>query len=88
MKLIHFTYSKSNGEVSERDILVLNEPVKFVSGLDVTDTLNISEFAHEYNLLVAEHMAKVEELKALYGVTKFRQFKPELMSNVETTYLA
>ena len=54
MKLMDFTYNKTNGEKSVRSVAVVNEPNKFIEGIDISELSNdeLVEFAAEYNSLI------------------------------------
>lgn len=90
MKLITFTYTKVNGDVSEREVVEVAQPSKLLAAIDVTemDSGDFAEFALKYKDLLDRQ--KLERLELLCGFdlkNNYRQFKPELMTNVETEHV-
>lgn len=90
MKLIEFTYTKSDGKVSQRAIIELLCPQKHFEGIDVTQ-LEEGEFA-EFTLAMREmkdrQYAETMELLARHDLKhNYRKFLPEQMSNVTTEHV-
>jgi hypothetical protein len=86
VKTIAFSYKKkSNNEVSERLLMVLKEPEKDFSGIDLSE-LEVNDalqFVHKYELLQEEFLKAAKQLQAEYDLThNYRKFLSENMSNV------
>jgi hypothetical protein len=87
MKLTEFTYTKENGDVSERALLVTQQPRTNIAGFDVTKMpeSDFAAFITEYETLTERHMAELAEVTAKYDLThNYRQFIPARMSEVTT----
>ncbi len=86
MHIKSFKYTKADRTVSDRTILVLKDPGKFVEGYDIGE-LDVAEqalFANAVNALHDEYIAKLNALCADYDMNyRYRQFKPEGMSEVK-----
>lgn len=87
MKVKEFTYTKANGEVSQRTLFVTQEPKTNVAGYDVS-SLDFDEYAQvamEFSEMLSRHKVELAELAAKYDLThNYRQFIPDNMSNVTT----
>ena len=84
MKLTEFTYTKRNGDVSQRAVLVSQEPNKFLQGVDVSelDNEDLGELITKLRALEDRVQAERAVLMAEYDLTySFRQFDPELISD-------
>ena len=84
MKLTEFTYTKRNGDVSQRAVLVSQEPNKFLQGVDVSELGNedLGELITKLRALEDRVQAERAVLMAEYDLTySFRQFDPELISD-------
>ena len=84
MKLTEFTYTKRNGDVSQRAVLVSQEPNKFLQGVDVSelDNEDLGELITKLRALEDQVQAERAVLMAEYDLTySFRQFDPELISD-------
>ena len=90
MKLIEFTYTKADGSQSERAVIELQQPTKFVEGIDVTQ-LPESEFAlfvQEFRELKnAQHEATMALLAKHDLKHNYRRFTPENMEAVTTEHI-
>ena len=87
MKLKEFTYTKANGDVSKRALLVTQEPRTNVAGIDITsmDFDGYADFIIEVDNLFSKHQAELAELTARYDLThNYRQFIPANMVDVTT----
>lgn len=85
MKLAEFTYTKANGDVSQRVAVVESEPANNYQCLDVSelDTDQFAQFTQEYNQLLTEWLETKAQLLAKYDLThNIRQFVPQRMTNV------
>lgn len=84
MKLTEFTYTKRSGDVSQRAVLVTQEPNKFLQGIDVSelDNEDLGELITKLRALEDRYAAERAALVADYDLTySFRQFDPELVSS-------
>ena len=87
MRLKEFTYTKANGEVSKRALVVTQEPRTNIAGFDVTNMEYeyCADFTSEYKDLLYKHTTELAELTARYDLThNYRQFIPANMSEVTT----
>lgn len=90
MKLIEFTYTKGDGTKSDRAVIELVQPTKYVEGIDVTQ-MPESEFA-EFSRQMSE-LKQLQHLQTMELLAKFdlkhnyRRFIPEQMESVVTDYV-
>ena len=87
---MEFKYTKANGDVSERALIVTQEPVKLLAGIDVTELpeAQFAEFTNEYRKIKDRQHQEMLELQAKYDLThNYRQFTPERMSEVVTEWV-
>lgn len=87
MKLQEFVYRDRNGKVSNRTVLVVQEPSNKISAIDVSEQSdeNIVNFALGYEALRQAFLAQVGALEKQYDLThRFRQFFPDQMTGVVT----
>lgn len=85
MKLITFTYTKANGEVSERTLLACVQPGNKFAGIDLSDISpeDASSFSYAYQALHDDFLLKLDALKEKYDLKhNYRQFIEGRMSNV------
>ena len=90
MKVIAFSYTDSKGKTSQRQVMVLSEPVKHVTALDLESLgdEDVKAFVQGYNAEYDKFMQKVQDLKAKFDCEfKFRQFKTEGMEDVVAKYI-
>ena len=90
MKVKEFTYTKANGDVSQRTLVELVTPTEHVEGIDVTE-LHIDSYADfVQQLKVIEDELYTRRL-ALYSAFdlqhNYRRFVPSRMSNVTTEFI-
>lgn len=82
-----FKYTKGDGKVSNRTLVVQNMPTECISGTDVT-SLSMEDqalYAEELNRIKTEYMEKMLNLNSRYDLNhSYRQFKPAQMSEVLT----
>lgn len=86
MHIKSFKYTKADRTVSNRTVLVLKDPGKFVEGYDIGELEPHEQamFANEINTLHDEYIAKLNAICADYDMNyRYRQFKPESMSDIE-----
>lgn len=78
--MLKFTYTKSNGDASERVGIIVQQPVKLTSVLDITDLTDQERL--EVQIRYTEYRQAVKELEEAIGITDmykkyFKHFKPE-----------
>lgn len=83
--MIKFTYTKKNGEVSERVGLLVSSPNKNYGILDISDIEDMVEVDAQYKLYCAERDELIATLNSKYGFNTlpYKNFLPEGMSNIE-----
>lgn len=89
MKIKEFTYTKPNGDVSQRTLVELVSPTEHIEGIDVSelDLDSYAEFTKQLNDLEKEIYAKRTELYAQFDLThNYRRFIPNRMTNVTTEF--
>lgn len=90
MKFLEFTYTKSNGETSNRAVIITQEPSKLVGGFDVSELSEDSFAAFTVEMRELKNRQHQETLNLL---TKhdlkhnYRQFSPEKMTNINTEWV-
>lgn len=87
MKLIQFTYTKTDGTQSDRAVIELQSPSKFMEGLDVTQMSDdeFADFAQAYRELKnAQHEATMALLAKHDLKHNYRRFIPDNMEAVTT----
>lgn len=90
MKLLEFTYTKPNGDVSERAVIELVQPTDHVEGIDVTQMPEdeFALFADEYRELKnAQHEATMALLAKFDLKHNYRRFVPQRMADINTEYV-
>ena len=90
MKFVEFKYTKADGSVSDRAIIELVTPTKYVEGIDVTQLPEV-EFA-TFTAAMAEmkrvHHEETMELLADFDLKhNYRKFIPEQMTNVVSEFV-
>lgn len=81
-KMIAFTYTKANGDVSERVGFVLSKPSKnyFIFDVSDMDEEDVVAIEQQYRMFMEEQKL----LLSKYRLTQYlKQFKPEGMSDVQ-----
>lgn len=90
MKLLEFNYKKDSGETSQRAVIELVQPSKFVEGWDVT-SLDNNEFSQFVATMGELRRRQHEETMALLNSFdlkhNYRRFKPEGMSDIKVDYV-
>jgi hypothetical protein len=87
MKLMQFMYTKTNGDISERAIIVTQEPTNLVGGIDVSELpeTEFEVFTREMRELKNRQHEEMLELIAKHDLKhNYRQFTPGKMTNVST----
>ena len=82
--MIEFTYTKANGDVSERVGFVMMKPSSnyFIFDVSDMDADDIDRIEQDYDMYKSEQKALLEK----YRLTQYlKQFKPEGMSNVQNS---
>lgn len=90
MKILTFTYTKSDGTKSFRTLVVQVEPNKMYEGTDISSLEGVDQvmYAQEVNAIQLEFMQKMQQLKADYDVQdNYRRFDPAKMSGTEMKML-
>lgn len=85
MKLKEFTYKDRNGKITNRTVLVVQEPSEKMSAIDVSDQTDetIVNFALAYETARKTFLAQVQTLEKEFDLKhRFRQFFPDEMNNV------
>lgn len=87
MKLKEFVYEDLKGKITNRKVLVIQEPTSKLSGIDVTeqDDETIVNFALAYETARQAFLAEVAALESQYDLRhRFRQFFETKMDGVVT----
>lgn len=90
MKLVEFQYIKQNGDVSQRAVVVTHEPQQNLGGIDVTqlDDDDFVAFIDEYREIKNRQHEELMQLMQKHDLKhNFRQFIPNKMQVVETTWV-
>jgi len=90
MKLKSFVYRDLKGKVSNRTVLVVQEPTDKVAAIDVSeqDDETIVNFALQYEAARQAFLSHVAALEKQYDLqNRFRQFFPEQMDGVSVEEL-
>lgn len=89
MKIKEFTYTKPNGDVSQRTLVELVSPTTHVEGIDVSelDMDSYAEFVKRLHDLESQVYSQRLQLYADFDLThNYRRFVPERMTNVTTEF--
>jgi len=87
MKLKTFVYTDLKGKISNRQVLVVQEPTTKLSGIDVTeqDDEAVVCFALAYEAARDTFLAQVASLQSQYDLAhRYRQFFEDKMDGVVT----
>jgi predicted transcriptional regulator YdeE len=87
MKLMQFMYTKTNGDKSDRAIVVTQEPTHLIAGFDVSELpeIEFEVFTREMRELKNRQHEEMLELVAKHDLKhNYRQFTPSKMTNVTT----
>lgn len=90
MKLIEFTYTKADGSKSNRAVVELVQPTKYVEGIDVSQMPEgeFADFCREFSALkTAQHQETMAMLEQFDLKHNYRRFIPEQMESVVTDYV-
>jgi hypothetical protein len=89
MKIKEFTYTKPNGDVSQRTLIELVSPTSHIEGIDVSelDMDQYAEFVQRLRDLEAQTYNQRMQLYADFDLgNNYRRFVPERMTNVTTEF--
>lgn len=90
MQIASFDYTKTSGDVSKRDVLVVSEPTNVVFGIDISE-LNpddMAEFLEDYRKVFDAKQRELAEVMAKYDLAnRFRRFTPEGMTNITKVFV-
>lgn len=90
MKLIEFTYVKTDGSESQRSVVEVMQPSTFMEGIDVSelDDDSFLEFATRYNHAIDAHKHVLMEIMQDYELqNSYKRFKPEAMQNTTIQHI-
>ena len=90
MKIKEFTYTKPNGDVSQRALVELVSPTEHVEGIDVSelDSDQYAQFILQLKQLEDELYQRRMELYADFDLShNYRRFVPARMTNVTTEFV-
>lgn len=90
MKIKEFTYTKPNGEVSQRTLIEMVTPTEHIEGIDVSglDLDSYGEFVSKLKQLEDEVYNRRMALYADFDLgTNYRRFVPSRMTNVTTEFV-
>jgi hypothetical protein len=90
MKIKEFTYTKPNGEVSQRTLVELVTPTEHIEGVDVSglDMDSYAEFIAELKALEDGVYNARMELYSRFDLSQnYRRFVPSRMTNVTTEFV-
>lgn len=85
MKIISFKYTKSDGKVSDRTIVVTAEPTKLYAGTDISslDAEAQVSYINEVQLAKDVYLEALKKVNDAYDLNfNYRQFKPEAMADI------
>ena len=90
MKIKEFTYTKPNGDVSNRVLVELVTPTDSIEGIDIT-SLDVETYAEFINKLKQLEDEVYNRRMALYAdfdlAHNYRKFLPSRMTNVTTEFV-
>ena len=90
MKVKEFTYTKPNGEVSQRTLVELVSPTEHIEGIDVSelDMDSYAQFITELKTLEDKLYNQRMELYTQFDLShNYRRFVPARMTNVTTEFV-
>lgn len=86
MKFAAFKYTDTKGKITQRKLLVTEQPTNKMSGIDVSElnTTQAEAFARRYDKLLDAFRQQTLELQAEFDVThNYRQFLQSKVENLE-----
>lgn len=90
MQIKSFTYTKSSGEQSFRDVLVLQEPSNMLLAVDISELSQEDQAAYAVYMskLHDEYTAKIAALNQEYDMlNRIHKFDPLKMTDVSSEYV-
>lgn len=90
MKLLEFVYTKDTGKQSNRAVIELLQPTKFVEGIDVSelDQPEFAEFCKHFGELKRKQHEETLEMLAKFDLNhNYRRFDPNKMSDITVDYV-
>jgi hypothetical protein len=90
MKFVEFKYTKTDGSVSDRAIIELVTPTKYVEGIDVSQMPEneFASFTAAMSKMKQEHHEQTMELLNDFDLKhNYRKFIPEQMTNVVSEFV-
>jgi len=90
VKVKEFTYTKPNGEVSQRTLVELVSPTEHIEGIDVSelDMDSYAEFVRDLKSLEDTLYNQRMELYSRFDLAhNYRRFVPQRMTNVTTEFI-
>ena len=88
MKFAAFKYTDAKGKITQRKLLVIDQPSNKLTGIDITDLepAQAQQLAVEYDRLLDGFRQSVLELQADFDVQhNFRQFLQSKIESLEIT---
>ena len=90
MKVVEFTYTNPDGDVSKRAVVESAKPSKFMSGIDISelDADTMLEFAAKFNAVETQIAELRQTLLNSFDLKhNFRLFDPERMTEVTAEFI-
>jgi hypothetical protein len=90
VKIKEFTYTKPNGDVSQRTVVELVSPTEHIEGIDVSelDMDSYAQFVTELKALEDRLYNQRMELYSQFDLAhNYRRFVPQRMTNVTTEFV-
>ena len=90
MKLVEFSYTKANGDTSQRAVVEVLQPSKHFEGVDVSELGQdeLFDFISEYRAMKnAQHEATMALLAKHDLKHNYRRFLPEQMTVITTEHI-
>ena len=90
MQIKEFTYTKPNGDVSQRTLVELVSPTEHIEGIDVSE-LDMDSYAEFIKQLRDLETSLYNQRMSLYANfdlnNNYRRFVPSRMTNVTTEFV-
>lgn len=87
MKTLTFKYTKADGKVSDRVVLITAEPTKLYAGTDISslDMQDQVRYIHAVQRAREDYLEQIKELNEEFDLNfNYRQFDPAKMSDIVT----
>lgn len=85
METLTFTYTKTNGSVSDRLLLVLTRPSDMYAGIDLSDIdpIEAAKFVAKYEDMYNDFLENVKTLQNQFDLKhSYRQFHADKMTDI------